>query len=230
MVMQPGTKPLIIAKIIWEDPQNGEMNELLLAEGATVTIGRSDENDIAIKEQHVSRQHAVVQYRDGVFTITDAGSVNGVYVNDFKITEAFPLSSGDVIRLFVPVLYFASVFTDSERSVENSTIITAAVSTGKGKLVISNGPQEGETILLLRDRITVGRATAQADWEVCLQDGSVSRPHARLEWVDGVWVVRDLGSSNGTTVNKIQVTEKGRVLRDGDIVTFGSTIAIFRVS
>jgi pSer/pThr/pTyr-binding forkhead associated (FHA) protein len=228
--MQPGTKPLIIAKIVWEDPQTGKMNELQLAEGATATIGRSDENDIAIKEQHVSRQHAVVQYRDGLFTISDTDSINGVFVNDIKISEAFPLSSGDVIRLFVPVLYFASVFSEMERSIENSTIITAAISTGKGRLVISNGPQEGEAIPLLRDRITVGRATSQATWEVCLQDGSVSRPHARLEWVDAVWVVRDLGSSNGTTVNKLPVNEKGRVLRDGDIVTFGSTIAIFRVS
>jgi pSer/pThr/pTyr-binding forkhead associated (FHA) protein len=227
--MRPGTKPLILAKVIWEDPQTHGVSEFLLTEGATATIGRMDGNDIVIKEQHVSRQHAVINYRDGIFLITDLGSANGVFVNDRKITEPFPLAAGDVIRLYVPFLMFESVFTESERSPENSTLITAAINTGKGKLIISNGPQEGNTMLLLRDQVTVGRATSDATWEICLQDPSVSRPHARLELVDQVWLVRDLGSANGTTVGNIAVTEKGRPLRDGDVISFGASVVVFRV-
>jgi pSer/pThr/pTyr-binding forkhead associated (FHA) protein len=227
--MAAGTKPLVLAKIVWEDPQTGKSVEYLLTENATATIGRLEINDIVIKEQHVSRQHAVLNYRDGIFLITDLGSANGVYVNDVRITDPYPLKAGDILRLHVPILRFESVVTNDTMT-ENSTLITAAISSGRGKLIISNGVQEGVALLLLRDRITIGRATSTADWEICLQDPSVSRPHARLELNDGVWTLCDLGSVNGTLVNNRSVNEKGRALRDGDVLTFGQTVAVFRVN
>lgn len=227
--MATGTKPLVLAKIVWKDPQTDEIVEYLLTEGATASIGRLDSNDIVIKEQHVSRQHAVISYRDGLFLISDLGSANGVFVNDERVEEPFPLKADDVIRLHVPLLRFESVFGSETPYSEHSTLITAAINTGKGKLVVSSGPQEGINLLLLRDRMTIGRATASSDWEICLQDPSVSRPHARLELIDGVWLIRDLGSANGTLVNNRPVNEKGRALRDGDVITFGQTVTVFRV-
>ncbi len=226
--MASATKPLVLAKIIWTDPLTRESTEFLLAEHATATIGRADGNDIIIKEQHVSRQHAVISYRDGVFLIADSGSANGVYVNDLKIDQPYPLVAGDTIRLYVPELHFESVFAESKTR-ENTTLITAAINTGKGRLIVSNGPQEGESFYLLRSKVHVGRAIASADWEICLQDVSVSRPHARLELIDGVWTVSDLGSANGTRVNNVPVTEKGRALRDGDLIAFGGSLVVFRV-
>jgi pSer/pThr/pTyr-binding forkhead associated (FHA) protein len=76
--------------------------------------------------------------------------------------------------------------------------------------------------------VTIGRATNKATWEIGLQDPSVSRPHARMERINNNWMVYDLGSSNGTMVNDVVVNEKGRVLRDGDLVIFGKTNALFR--
>jgi serine/threonine protein kinase len=48
-----------------------------------------------------SRRHALVQLRDGVFTICDLGSTNGTYINGEKITPQEPraLKAGDVIEL-----------------------------------------------------------------------------------------------------------------------------------
>lgn len=221
-----------LAKVTWEDPNSGDMYEFLLAEGATAMIGRLDTCDISIREQHVSRQHAVINYRDGVFMITDLGSVNGVYVNDQRITEPFPLAAGDTIRLYVPELRFEAYNPEMDAysgTSEHRTMITATSSTGRAHLLITNGPQEGNVIPLLVARITIGRATSKADWEICLQDPSVSRPHARLELIDGAWVLIDLGSANGTFVNGTQVTEKGRALRDGDVLTFGATLGLFRM-
>jgi pSer/pThr/pTyr-binding forkhead associated (FHA) protein len=219
-----------IAKIIWDDPRSGTRQQYLMGEGATASIGRSPENDICIPEQHVSRRHAVINYRDGLFMITDLGSVNGTYVNDQKLEEPFPLASDDVIRLYVPVLVFSAAVSveDQQRAAEDGKLITATISSGKGKIIITNGPQEGQTIPLLIKKVTVGRATSNATWEVALQDPSVSRPHARFETVDGGWVLYDLGSSNGTMVNGMIVTEKGRVLHDGDTISFGATIVLFR--
>jgi pSer/pThr/pTyr-binding forkhead associated (FHA) protein len=46
--------------------------------------------------------------------------------------------------------------------------------------------------------------------------------------MDNVWVITDLGSANGTIVNGTPVTEKGRLLRDGDLIAFGATLVLFR--
>lgn len=217
-----------LAKLQWEDPQNRERREFLLTEGATATIGRSSNNDIQIAEQHVSRQHAVVSYRDGIFMINDLGSSNGTFVNDNQVTEPFPLFAGDDIRLFVPQIKFLAVDAN-EPLPDNSTIIKATNPGGQGSLIVTNGPQEGQTIPLLLNRITIGRATSTATWEVLLQDPSVSRPHARLEKQEDVWTLTDLGSSNGTKLNAKVVEANQTVnVRDGDTIELGGSVLLFR--
>ncbi len=228
--MTTGPFPAAIAKITWTHPVSGEIQEYVLTEGATASIGRQAGNDICIPEEHVSRQHAVISYRDGLFLITDSGSANGTFVNDVQLKQAFPLSAGDVIRLYVPELrFFAAVTAEEEATAsQKGMLITATISTGQGKLIVTSGPQEGQTIPLLLSKVTVGRATNKADWEIGLQDPSVSRPHARLERIHNNWMVYDLNSSNGTMVNDVVVNDKGHVLRDGDLVVFGKTYVLFR--
>lgn len=50
---------------------------------------------------------------------------------------------------------------------------------------------------------------------------SISRHHAQLDRADGAWVVRDMGSANGTLVNDLAITEPTKLAR-GDRVGFGS--------
>src|SRR5262245_45870750 len=104
-----------IAKVIWDDPISHVRREFVLAEGATAGIGRGEENDIQIAEKHVSRRHAVIRFRDGIFMIEDLGSANGTFVNDRRLTEPFPLAHGDVIRLYVPVLNFSAIVSENEK-------------------------------------------------------------------------------------------------------------------
>jgi hypothetical protein len=54
-----------------------------------------------------------------------------------------------------------------------------------------------------------------------LPDDSVSRHHAELRYVDDGWMLRDLGSMNGTCVNDLRITTTVRV-RPGDRVAFGA--------
>ena len=49
-----------------------------------------------INHQTVSRNHFVVSYENGSYTIQDLGSSNGTFVNGIKITQA-KLKHGDVI-------------------------------------------------------------------------------------------------------------------------------------
>lgn len=54
-----------------------------------------------------------------------------------------------------------------------------------------------------------------------LSHETVSRVHAELSRQGGLWVLRDLGSTNGTTVNGRRVIGAA-VVRDGDLVSFGN--------
>jgi predicted component of type VI protein secretion system len=80
-----------------------------------------------------------------------------------------------------------------------------------GELVPVGG---GDTIPLLRDRLTLGR---RESCDVCLRFPNVSGQHCELQFNDGVWHVRDLGSTNGTKVNGQRV--QSRALRPGDEIT-----------
>lgn len=219
-----------LAKIVYIRP-NAEPQEFVLSEGATTSIGRSSNNDIQIPEQHVSRQHAVIRYRDGMFMISDLGSSNGTFVNEMRVEEQMPLIAGDEIRLYVPVLKFMALRDgDAAEAEKTGTLITAPQPGGQGSLTVTNGPQEGQTIPLLLKSVTIGRATRDANWQVMLQDPSVSRPHARVELSSDSWTLYDLGSSNGTTVNGTPVTpDLGYKLNDGDTIALGGSIMLFRI-
>lgn len=228
-----GEQSSALAKITWDDPETGAHREYVLLEGATATIGRSADNQIHIPERHVSRQHAVISFRDGVFMLTDLGSANGTFVNDKKLSDPFPLAHGDVIRLYVPILHFSAIVTEQEkeRARQTGTLIVPLSGGGQPTLHITSGPQEGAVIALLTPRVTIGRATRDATWDIALQDRAVSRPHCALTLSEeGVWTILDLGSANGTLVNGIPVgTQEPQSLADGAVITIGETTLLFRV-
>ncbi|MFE9254343.1 FHA domain-containing protein [Streptomyces sp. NPDC006879] len=65
--------------------------------------------------------------------------------------------------------------------------------------------------------LTIGRDPGSG---LRLSHDTVSRRHAELGMQEGTWVLRDLGSTNGTTVNGRRVTGSA-VVREGDQVSFG---------
>jgi len=71
------------------------------------------------------------------------------------------------------------------------------------KLVVVDGPIAGTTIPLTAEPITIGRAD---DSTVVLTDDYVSTRHARLVPGEGQWLVEDLGSTNGTYLDRQRVT------------------------
>jgi chromosome segregation ATPase len=61
-----------------------------------LTMGRTQQNDIQLKAEHISRRHAVVVIEGDVTRVIDWGSKNGVYVNSKRIKEHF-LKNGDMV-------------------------------------------------------------------------------------------------------------------------------------
>jgi pSer/pThr/pTyr-binding forkhead associated (FHA) protein len=62
------------------------------------TLGRAQSNDIVLADHNASRNHAVLAFEEGRYTIEDLHSVNGVLVNDARAEKA-ALRSGDRIQL-----------------------------------------------------------------------------------------------------------------------------------
>ena len=63
-----------------------------------VAIGRSTDSPVFLDDVTVSRKHAVIEAREGVFTLRDLGSLNGTYLNNQTVSES-QLSTGDEIQI-----------------------------------------------------------------------------------------------------------------------------------
>jgi pSer/pThr/pTyr-binding forkhead associated (FHA) protein len=70
-------------------------------------------------------------------------------------------------------------------------------------LVVTGGNLAGTTIPLSQQQITIGRS---ADATLVLTDDYASTRHARLFPQNGEWIVEDLGSTNGTYLDRQKVT------------------------
>jgi pSer/pThr/pTyr-binding forkhead associated (FHA) protein len=72
----------------WEIPEEG-----------SVEIGRADSNTIVLPDDGVSRFHARILYEEGALWLQDAGSRNGVFHNNRRVTGHQKLKPGDEISV-----------------------------------------------------------------------------------------------------------------------------------
>ena len=91
-----------------------------------------------------------------------------------------------------------------------------ALPAGSALLVVKRGPNAGSRFLLDRDTTSAGR---HPDSDIFLDDVTVSRRHAELRRDGDTFTIRDLGSLNGTYVNRKRI--ESVVLEDDDEVQIG---------
>ena len=87
---------------------------------------------------------------------------------------------------------------------------------GEAVLVVQRGMGAGASYLLVGDIVTAGR---EEDSDLFLDDVTVSRRHAELRRSETGWLLRDIGSLNGTYVNRQRIEEVP--LQAGDEVQIG---------
>jgi len=71
------------------------------------------------------------------------------------------------------------------------------------KLVVIDGPLVGTVVPLEGQQVTIGRAP---DSTIVIDDDYASSRHARVYESEGSWVVEDLGSTNGTWIDRVRIT------------------------
>ncbi len=78
----------------------GELNGTIFdLDQELTTVGRSAENSIPLEFNGISRQHFKIANQGDGYTVEDAGSKNGTFVNNKKIEGALPLTKGDMVKL-----------------------------------------------------------------------------------------------------------------------------------
>jgi pSer/pThr/pTyr-binding forkhead associated (FHA) protein len=96
---------------------------------------------------------------------------------------------------------------------------------GSALLVVKRGPNAGSRFLLDKDATTVGR---HPESDIFLDDVTVSRRHAEFHRVGDGFEVRDVGSLNGTYLNRERIEDSP--LSGGDEVQIGKFRLVFFTS
>lgn len=96
--------------------------EVSLGEVDSLTIGRTDENDIALPSSKISRRHAQLSRKGDVFTLNDLGSTNGIIFNGHRITEEIILEDGDRLIIGDAQLVFKAGFSDAALTMADESL------------------------------------------------------------------------------------------------------------
>ncbi len=202
---------------------------------ASISLGRAHTNDIILSDASVSRSHAQLEFGPSGISILDLGSSNGTWVNANRVDRA-NLSPGDAISLGSQRLQYLAEepredpgLTQIDTQVQltqtmNEEFLPVAINeTRHPSLVIFSEERTWEVDLLNLDRATIGR---DENGTIFLDTSNVSRHHAEVQRVGDSFILKDLGSTNGTWMHGQKVQEY--TLQDGDVFHVGRAQIIYK--
>ncbi len=216
-------------------------------------VGRGDENEILLLEDHISRRHARFFLEDGVVWIQDLRSANGTFVNGERLTGGCRLFHGDEVSFdnlrfqlvgkgqdLTPVRHVGSMtqvelIKEPPKTGYETTEFALMDSQTDAPIVVPDSSETGAFLLgvsepisgyTFRTRIgttTIGR---DEDCDVVIRDPSVSAKHAEIIVRPETTTVTNLMATNGTRVNGQQIQNSALV--DGDVLRIGRVNMVFK--
>lgn len=207
--------------------QGREVRKFVLNPSVT-TIGRAQDNDIVINNLALSRRHAEVSLRRGRFEVQDKGSQNGVFVNSERIHGPKALRNSDTITLGTYHFVFSedgAKDPDIRGAKPPRLEVTQLEEPEEISLVIDEAP--GPLLVLKYNDVELQRFTLESECligrakecDIQIAERRLSRRHCQIGREGGNFVLRDLGSQNGTYVNRRRIPDK-YTLTEGDVLNF----------
>lgn len=165
---------------------------------AGMTIGRDPGNQLVIENPSASRRHAVIVSEGGRHYVSDLGGGNGTLLNGEVLRDASRwLNSGDSIEIGHEQLRYIT---------GEQTMFGSAP---------AQEPRAAQVINLEGSTLTIGRDPAN---DLVLDDPNVSRFHAEVKrTADGAAELRDLGSRNGTRLDREFIRQKAPIRAGSEI-------------
>lgn len=209
--------PAARARLVVIKPDGSEGASIPL-EGGNIELGRTSEYEALSSDPFLSPTHARLEAQSDGFLVSDAGSLNGVFL---RISSEVELTDGDHIRIGQELLEFRDMddYDNEAKGPDDKTLSGGSPDNGNwGRLGLVAGPDlETRGFVFSSDEVTLGREIGDI---VFRDDGFVSGKHARIAKVEGKVFLKDLGSSNGTYVR----IRKPRTIRDGDLILMGQQL------
>lgn len=204
-------------------------------------IGRDAGSGVVVEADEVSRRHAEILPSTTGDWLVDQ-SVNGVWVNGDRVRSRMLLKSGDVIRVATEELRYYPAEpvgppTGAELKLADTMVGMPALRRAPpvqssylapsqpalASLLVQSGERKGDRVSVRTPVVNIGRAEYN---DVRLPDSSISASHAKLQLREGVWMLTDLGSTNGTKVDGEAVLVE-TPLSPGATIRFGEVTVAF---
>jgi len=221
---------------------------------ASLVLGREAGCDVVVPGKDVSRRHAEIVASPKGYLLVDS-STNGVFVNDERIQGQRLLARADVIRIGEESFRFysdqaapqagpaasapAAVPPAAAARLQNTSFgmpaaprpttptpspAAAAAATGPlANFLVRSGLLKGQRLIVKTPVANIGRAEYN---DLVVPDESVSTSHAKLQRREGVWVLVDLESTNGTYVDGERISSDTPIA-PGTMVRFGDVQLVF---
>lgn len=196
--------------------RDGSEGGVYPVEGERTDIG-SREGDIVLRDDpYLAPRHARIEQRGDTFVLLDLGSANGIYV---RIRDPLALNDGDMILIGQQVLRFETA-SEAERQLGPAMqhgVMVFGTPEAPRMARLTQYTTEGlgrDVYYLYRDETVMGREMADI---VFSDDPFLSRRHAAVAMDQGRFTLRDLGSSNGTSLRcrREQTLQQGDQFRVG---------------
>jgi len=199
-----------------------------------LVFGREAGADVVVPGDDVSRRHAEIRSTSGGYVVVDL-SANGTFVNGDRVQGSRPLARADVLRIGPDEFRFHAPMegpppgaverlSDTMHGIPATPLPSAPVMPSPiASLLGRTGIVKGARFPIRSPVASVGRGEYN---DIVLPDASVSTMHAKLQRRDGVWMVVDLGSTNGTFVDDEAVRDDA-ALSPGVTLRFGEIALMF---
>src|SRR5438128_159914 len=203
--------------------------------GPSLVFGREAGSDVVVAGKDVSRRHAEIVQTPKGYLLVDS-SINGSFVNEERVQGQRILARTDVIRIGEEQFRFYADAAPAAGpppppppqgpAASAPQAVPPASPTAPAPLasfLARSGALVGQRLQVRTPVANIGRADYH---DLVIPDPSVSTSHAKLQRREGVWVLVDLESTNGSFVDGERV--KGDApLAPGAMVRLGDVQLVF---